>query len=713
MKNDTPHSDRAMVGQPILRREDERLIRGAGRYTADIQPDKLLHVAFVRSTMPRSTILECDVEEALDAPGVDAVFTGRDVGHLGNLSISPLIEVSGTPVYPILAEHTVAAVGQPVAAVVAASSSLASDAADYVMIDLDEAPESEDEPVTVNGRWESGDVDAAFEEADHIVSATVSHSRLAPSPMEPRAITVEFDSSDDSVTVWLSTQTPHRARLELAKILCVCETKIRVVAPDVGGAFGMKAALYPEDVLVVWAAFRLKKSVQWVASRSEEFLSATHGRGCRSQGELAVSADGRFLAVKSSMALPLGHWLPTSAVIPAWNAGRIIPSGYDIQTLKVTSIATATDTAAVGIYRGAGRPEANSLMERLVDEAAAVTGIDPLDIRLQNVIGEDQFPYRTASGYELDSGRYGEALKKLADRADYVSMKRRRDKRRAEGELVGIGLGFYVEPCGIGWESARITLHPDGRVVAATGGSSQGHGRETALAQIVADGLNVPMNTVEVRHGDTRSCPTGIGALASRSTAIGGSAMAEVCQKINRRVKNGDLSSGPVTEEINYENDGEAWGYGCYLIELSIDGETGVIEIESANCIDDVGTIINPLLVEGQIMGGFAQGIGEALLEELKYDEYGQLLTGSLTDYALPRADNIPKLSISKLVTPSPNNTLGAKGVGEAGTIGAPAAILNAAIDALRPIGVTSLEMPLTSHRIWQAINNAITQENR
>ncbi len=693
-------------GQPKLRREDERLLRGAGLYTADVCPPGLLHVAFVRSTMPRSTIVECDTCAALECDGVEAVFTGSDVHHLGDLSIAPMMDVNGTPEYPVLAYQTVAAVGQPIAAVIAQSQYMACDGVDSLFVDLEELPESEDDPVTVTGSWNAGSVDAQFSKADFIVNACVDHPRLAPSPMEPRAITVEYNASNDSATVWLSTQTPHRARLELAKILCICETRIRVVAPDVGGAFGMKAALYPEDVFVVWAAFTLKRSLQWVASRSEEFLSATHGRGCTSAGQLALSRDGTFLAVKASMDLPLGHWLPTSAVVPAWNAGRMIPTGYRIDAVESSSVGTCTDKAAVGIYRGAGRPEANCLMERLVDEAAAITGIDPIDIRLKNLVKNEDFPFTTTSGCVLDSGQYGKALQTLAEKADYAGCVKRRDQRREKGELTGVGVAFYIEPCGIGWESARVTLRPDGTVLAATGGSSQGHGRETAIAQIVADTLDLPMDTVEVVHGDTRTCPTGIGALASRSTAIGGSAIHEACLLVRKKALESS-GSEEVTAELNYKNEGEAWGYGCYLVELSVDRGTGVVTLESASCVDDIGNMVNPMLVEGQIVGGFAQGVGEALLEEVRYDEFGQLLTGSFSDYALPRADNIPELSIFKMLTPSPNNTLGAKGVGEAGTIGAPAAILNAAMDALRPLGVTTLSMPLTSQRVWEAIRDA------
>ena len=695
------------IGHAELRREDQALLRGDGRYTADVHPENTLHIVFARSTMPRSRIVECDIEGALDMPGVVAVFTGQDVQDLGTLAVAPILDLNGDVGFPILARESVAAVGQAIAAVVATSVNNGLDAIDAVLIDLEEEQEHDVEGAEFSGSWREGDVDARFQDADHIVEVAIQHPRLAPSPMEPRAATVEFDSETNAVTAWLSTQTPHRARTELAKILGIDKERIRVIAPDVGGAFGMKASLYPEDVFAVWAAFNLQRSVKWVATRNEDFLSATHGRGASCQGQLALTSDGRFLAVRASIEAPLGYWLPTSSAVPAWNAGRILPSGYRIDSIDVTTRAQTQDRTAVGIYRGAGRPEANCLMERLVDEAAAISGIDPVDLRLRNLLQEKDFPYATPTGYTLDSGRYCEALQELCEKVDYQALKAERDRRRANGDIAGLGVAFYIEPCGTGWESARVTLNQDGTVLVATGGSSQGHGRETAIAQIVSDRLDVPLNKIDVLHGDTGTCPEGIGALASRSTAIGGSAICRACDNILRRLSDDAPAEEPITEELVYEASGEAWGYGCYIVSVAIDADTGVMAIESAACIDDIGTIINPLLVEGQIMGGFAQGIGEAMLEELKYDEYGQLLTGSFTDYALPRVDDVPPLSIYKLMTPSPNNTLGAKGVGEAGTIGAPAAILNAAMDALRPLGVRDLAMPLTSEKLWRAINSA------
>jgi carbon-monoxide dehydrogenase large subunit len=698
------------IGDDVRRREDEQLLRGKGRYTADFHPADVLHIVFARSTMPRCRILECDIEAALEMDGVVGIYTGDDVKELGKPHVAKLLDLTGEADYPILARDTVAAVGQPMAAVVATSVNSGLDAIDALFIDLDDDDAPAAQTAEFSGSWQQGDVDARFAEADHVVEVSIQHPRLAPSPLEPRAITVEYDVDTDKATIWLSTQTPHRARTELARILGIDKQRIRVIAPDVGGAFGMKASLYPEDVFTTWVAFSLRRSVKWVATRNEDFLAATHGRGASTRGQLALTADGRFLALRASVEAPLGHWLPTSSAVPAWNAGRMLPSGYRIDSIDVATSARMEDRTAVGIYRGAGRPEAICLMERLVDEAAVAVDMDPLDLRLRNLLQENDFPYTMPAGYALDSGRYGEALQQLGEEIDYEALKSDRDRRRTQGELVGLGVAFYIEPCGTGWESARVTLNPDGTVLAATGGSSQGHGRETAIAQIVADRLDVPMHKIDVLHGDTGTCPNGVGALASRSTPIGGSAICLACDRILKRLErldDRDAMSEPVTEEVVYEPQDEAWGYGCYIATVVIDADTGVLTIESAACMDDIGTVINPLLVKGQIMGGYAQGIGEAMLEELRHDDDGQLLTGSFTDYAMPRADTVPPLSIHTLTTPSPNNILGAKGIGEAGTIGTPAVILNAAIDALRPLGIRDIQMPLTSEKIWRAINSA------
>lgn len=703
----------------MKRREDAALVTGRGRFVDDIRLKDPLHVAFARSTTAHGRLLHVDVSSALEFEGVIAAYAGPDVAELGGLLVNNVVATLKVPPYPILAVDRVRAVGQPVAALVARSSNAAVDACEAVVIDVEEAPalstlaDAEKgaalfhdipENIAVRDEWTLGDVDAAFAQATHVVSVDVAHPRLAPTSLEPRGIAVDYDAATDRLTVWLSTQTPHRARSDLARILNIDEIRLRVIAPDVGGAFGMKASLYPEEIFVVWAALTLKRPVRWTATRSEEFLSASHGRGGRNRGTLALASDGRFLALRAEMTCPLGHWLPNSAAIPAWNAGRILPGPYRIEAVNVSTRGVLTHTAPVGIYRGAGRPEAALLMERLVEEAARTLDLCPADIRRRNLIPAEQMPFTGPSGMCLDSGNYPEALQVFCDFAEYTALKKAVLSRRASGELVGLGLAFYVEPCGKGWESARVEMRADGTVLAATGSSTQGHGRQTAYAQIVADVFGIDPSRIEVAAGDTALCPTGIGALASRSTAIGGSALLAAARQVKAEW---DRAGIPSVAETVYENDGEAWGYGCHLALVSIDRETGALSAERISCLDDIGTVINPMLADGQVMGGIAQGVGEALLESIVYDADGQLLTGSLSDYALPRADDMPDIRLTALSTPSPNNLLGAKGVGEAGTIGAPAAILNAAIDALSPLGVCDLSMPLTSETLWRAIQDA------
>lgn len=709
------HNTRNLIGTSVLRREDARLLTGDGLYTDDVRLPDALHVAFVRADAV-GPILALDRPDDPAQIGAAAVVTAEDLGETGMLTVNAILADAQPTHFPILARSRSYAVGQPLAAVLCNSRPAAQDASESVWAEIGD---SEDGPLfkthpgnrATGAHWKSGNFEEVAARAAHLVTAKVRHPRLAPSALEPRAAAAWYDSETDSVTVWLSTQTPHRARSELGRILGVSPARIRVIAPDVGGAFGMKASLYPEDVFVVWAALHLKRSVRWTASRSEDFLSGTHGRGARTEGRLAVDADGRFLGLEARIECPLGHWLPTSAAVPAWNAGRILPGPYDVSVLDIETRAILSATAPVGIYRGAGRPEATALMERLVSAASDATGIDPIEIRRRNLLRPEQLPHESVTGRRLDSGNYPAALDRLVDASDYSNLLDAVAQRRAKGETVGLGLAFYVEPCGQGWESARVRREPDGRIVAEVGATSQGHGRETAFAQILAAQLSVPLDRITIQFGDTETTPSGIGALASRSTPIGGSAVLLAAEELLSRIHN--VPDGETVEaEVKYDVEGEAWGYGVYLAVLAIDADTGVPTLERLICVDDAGTIINPMMVEGQIRGGVAQGIGEALLERIVYSPDGQLMTGSFSDYALPRADNMPSVRIEKTETPSPANRLGAKGVGEAGTIGAPAAILNAAYDALSECGVTHLSMPLTSEKLWRTMNGLPEQQD-
>ena len=689
-----------MGASPGDRRAPIRL-RGEGQFVADVALSNPLHVSFVRSAVPQGALGDLDVADALETPGVVAVHRGCDVRHLGALSVNPVIPLPHPPAFPILAEGAVTWLGQAIAGVLAESPHAAQDGAEALWVDIEEGPSTDRAPLASKS-WRTGDPSQAFAQAAHVVEVGVRHPRLAPTPLEPRAIAVEW--AEGQLTIWLSSQTPHRARSELARILGVNAAILRVIAPDVGGAFGMKASLYPEEVFAVWAALRHKRSVRWCATRGEDFLSATHGRGLTTRGRLALAADGTFLALEARVVAPQGAWIPNSGLVPAWNAARILPGGYDIPTVDIRTEAMPDALAPMGIYRGAGRPEAACLMERLVDEAARVTGLDPVTVRARNVHGSGTLPTRTATGNLLDSGDYPAALRDGVRAADYPALIAERARKRDAGRLSGLGVAFYLEPSGEGFETARVTW-TDTAVEVASGSSSQGHGRETAYAQIASDILEVSPDDVVVVQGDTARCPAGIGAVASRGTAIGGSAVFVACERLRARHLNGEAL--PLSEEVRYENEGQAWGYGVTVIAVDVDRETGTATITSATSFDDAGCVINPAFVEGQIRGGFAQGLGEAMMEQVIYDESGQLLTGSLMDYALPRASDMPSLRIEASKHPSPLNALGAKGVGEAGTIGAPAAILNAVIDAVSPLGITQLDMPLTPCKLWTAITAA------
>lgn len=691
------------IGQAMPRREDLRLITGQGQFADDVALQDPLYLGFARSQVACGVIDSLDTDGAFDVPGVHAVHVGGEVAHLGNLSVNQVLPLTQALEFPVLVARDINSLGQPLAAVLADTRQAAQLGAEAIYADV---AEQDFIPQTIAEQsWQDGDCEAAFAQAAHVVRVRLKHPRLAPNPMETRAISVSYDDRAEAVTVWHSTQTPHRARDEIAAIIGVDPARIRVIARDVGGAFGMKGSIYPEEAFAVWAAFHHRRDVKWIASRSEDFLSATQGRGVESEGELAVDAQGNFLGLRARVTAPIGPWLPNSALITGWNAARVLPCGYRVQALDVATQLRTCPLGPMGIYRGAGRPEANVLMERLVDEAARALGRDPVELRQQNLLPSSALPHRSATGNLLDSGDYAGALDQLCQMVGYAEMVTDRDRRRAAGEIVGLGVACYVEPSGSGWESACVTLNADGTAQVVSGAAAQGHGRETALAQIAADGLGIAPDAVEVVVGDTGRIATGIGALASRATAIGGSAVLTACAQILQRRNAGQAL--PITVDLTYENQGQAWGNGAALALVAIDADTGVMSVEQVALVDDTGRIVNPAQVAGQIRGGLAQGLGEALMEAVIHDEDGQLLTGSFMDYTMPRAADMPPLTLGKMESPSPLNALGAKGVGEAGTIIAPAVVLNAAVDALRPMGVTDLQMPLTAHRLWQAMMRA------
>lgn len=704
----------------MVRREDDLLLRGAGRFVTDIAASCGLSVAFLRSPRAGMAIAGIEVEAARAAPGVRGVFTAGDLGPLGAAGVNPLVPGLCARSFSVLAEARVEAVGQPVAAVVASTRHQAEDAAELMALTL--RPDAPTPPAGYAQSWRHGELMASPASA-----IRVRHARLAPSPLEPRAAAAAWRGG--RLVVHLQTQSPHRARADLARILGIAETALQVIAPDVGGAFGARASICPEDAFVAWAAWHLRSAIAWRATRAEEMLAGPHGRGITTEGALAVDVTGRMTALLARIAAPLGHWMPFSAVVPGRNAGRILPGPYLVPAIDIAISGRTDATAPVGIYRGAGRPEAAMLMERLVDQAARARGEDPVAFRRRNLIPPDALPRETPTGTVLDSGDYPALLDRAAALFDYEGERRRQEARRRAGEIIGLGVAMYLEPCGEGWESASLTLLPDGSFVAATGSSAQGQGRETAFAQLLADALGVHPDQVAIRHGDTDVAPPGIGALASRSTGIGGSALLRAAAALRARAApivarfGLDLTAAAwrdvaracnetLTVTERFTATGEAWSSGCCMARLAIDRETGTPTIEQLVLVDDAGRIVNPMLLEGQLLGGIAQGIGEALKERLVYNRDGELLTGSLMDYALPIAADMPPVTLASLPTISPVNLVGARGVGEAGCIGVPAAIVNAAMDALAPFGVTHLDPPLTAETLWRGLHGMPPRED-
>lgn len=703
----TTESSTRRAPEGLARVEDLRLLTGRGRYVHDLREPGMLHAVFVRSSHACARIVSVDLAAARDCDGVVAVLGPEQLAGLHMPPINPLVAGADAPRRPLLAQDHVDSLGQPIALVLATSVRAGQSAADLVLVDYaaqtaqpDLAPDAH---VVCRIAHRSGS--AAPAQAAHRVQVSHRQPRVIAMSLEPRAAMARWDADAGTLTAWLGTQAPSRARADIARVLDLPPAQVRVVAPDVGGAFGAKASVSPEELVVAWAARRLRATVKWTSSRSEEFLSAPHGRGALLQGELALDSEGRFLHLQANLDFPVGAWLPFSAVVPARNAARILPGPYRVGGVDIVARAGMSNAAAVNIYRGAGRPEAALLMERLVEMAARKAGIDPVELRLRNLVPAGAMPYATPTGERFDAGDYAQALQRACARFGYAQERQEQARRRAAGELVGIGLAMYVEPCGQGWESARVTLQPDGSVLVASGSAAQGQGHETSFAAIAAQALGCASDQVRVEHGDTGSSPEGIGAMASRSMAIGGSAVAQAARAAAARRNAGEAL--PIVVDTAYTVGSEGWSYGCVVARMAIDRDTGAPAVERLVWVDDAGHIVSPQLAEGQLLGGLAQGLGQALMERIVYDASGQLLTGSLMDYAVPRAGDMPPVELESMAVPTQANLLGAKGVGEAGCIGVPAALLNAAADALAPLGERALDFPLTSERLWRAMQPA------
>ena len=755
------------IGRPLKRREDHRLLTGAGAYVDDMTPPGCAHVALLRSPHAHARITHLDVEAARRAPGVLLVATGKDVAQLGPMPVNRLMPDMRVPPHPILAETHVHAAGVPVAAVVAEDVYAAHDALDLISVDYEplpalpqpEAALARGAPLLFPGidgnrvltrALREGDATAAFASAAHIVTIKVVQQRLAAVAMEPRAVLAHFDRFSEELTMWVSCQAPFRIRAEVARLLELPESRVRVIAPDVGGGFGVKTGPYREDVLLAWLARRLGRPVKWIALRREDQITTNQARGSVCEGELALDAAGRITGLRATITSPLGSSLMNAAAGSPWNHARLLPGAYVIPACDITVSGALTTTAPVAAYRGAGRPEACFFIERLMDTAARALALDPAELRRRNFIPADRFPFRTVTGQSYDSGDYPQALDRALKAADYAGLRLRQAERRARGEIVGVGLASYVEPCALGWESGSIRVERSGKVTAITGSSAHGQGHETTFAQVVADHVGVTPDEVTVLHGDTRSGPEGFGTFGSRSVALGGGALVrgsvEVRDKGRRiaarmleaavedvvSVRGGFQVAGVPQKRVAWKDvataayagghalppgdtpgleatmyfqpEGEVWSSGAVVCAVRIEPETGRLQIEQLVWVDDAGTVINPLLAEGQLHGALAQGLGQALMEAIVYDEDGQCLTTTLMDYAIPRAADVPAVLIEKMHTPSPRNPLGAKGLGEAGCIAMPPAIVNAAVDALAPLGITHLDMPLTAPRLRAAL---------
>jgi carbon-monoxide dehydrogenase large subunit len=768
MAHSSEHQSDGYIGRPMKRREDPRLLTGTGRYVDDLVPAGCLHAVFVRSPHAHARIAHLDAGAARQAQGVVTIVIGEDMAHLPPMPVNRAIPDMKVPPHPLVAIGHVRAAGVPVVVVVAESVEAARDAAELVDVEYEPLPATvePEEALAASAPLlfpdiegnrsfrrvlRQGDPAAAFAAAAHRVSLRVAQSRIAAVPIEPRAVLAAFDTLTEELTLWVSCQAPFRIRAEVARLLGVPESRVRVIAPDVGGGFGVKSGPYREEIVLAWLAPRLKRPIKWIATRGEDMVTTTHARGAVCEGELALDAGGRILALRARVLAPLGSALMNAAAGSPWNHARLLPGAYVVPACEIEVSGALTTTTPLAAYRGAGRPEACFFIERLMDTASRVVGLDPAEIRRRNLIAADAFPFRTVTGQVYDSGDYPQALRRALDTADYPALRRVQEERRRRGELVGIGLTSYVEPCALGWESGSLKVERSGKVTAITGSSAHGQGHETTFAQVVADHLGVSPDDVSVVHGDTRSGPEGFGTFGSRSVALGGGALARVSAEVaekgrriaaklleaaaddvakvpggfqvvgvpQRRVTwtqvaaaayagGASLPAGEtpgLEATVYFDPQGEVWSFGAVVAVVSIDRETGRATVEKLVWVDDAGTVINPLLAEGQLHGSLAQGLGQILMERIVYDADGQLLTGTLMDYAVPRADDVPPVLIEKMHTPSPRNPLGAKGLGEAGCIAMPPAIVNAVVDALSPFGITHLDMPLTPERIWAALD--------
>lgn len=764
-----------MVGATVRRKEDPRLITGSSTYVDDLKIPGILHATIVRSIEPHGTITGYHTEDALAMPGVVAVYTGEDLPDLfANVATEAVGEtddgddgkIPKPPVSP-LAQSTVRYVGHPVAMVIARTRGEAVDAAELVMVDIDPLPVltdvyeamKDDAPRLYanvpnnigsrHGGHRGGDVEAAFADAKWTIKEVILSPRLNAVPMEGRAVAAQPDPVH-GLTVWTSTQAPHWNRNAIASALGLSQAKVRVIAPEVGGAFGQKIGAYYEDYLVAAAAYTLQQPVKWIETRSENMLASSHGRNQIAEVEAAMAEDGKITALRCRVLVDAGAW-PKG--LDLGNSTFIMSSGcYDIPALQYDVLSVYTNTGANGAYRGAGRPEAAFYIERIVDLLADESGLDPVDIRRHNFIQPEQFPFDTLSGLQYDSGDYDKALDKALEVVDYAELRAEQARLREEGRYIGIGLATYVEICGFGpYESSTVRVEPGGQVSIFTGISPHGQGQETTFSQMAADVIGANFEDVVVHHGDTANTPQGNGTMGSRGLAVGGAALMASLRKIQEkaiaiaasileasiedieveggmyRVKGvpdtgitlaniaalaysgglpADMDAGLETTDF-FRPSGTTFPFGTHIAVVEVFPETGEVKFLRYVSVDDCGPIMSPVLVTGQVHGGLAQGIGQAMIEQMHYANNGELLTGTLNDYAIPRAESFPLFETHHTTTPTYINEMGVKGIGEAATIGATPATANAVIDALAPWGISHVDIPLTPPNVWKAIRRA------
>jgi carbon-monoxide dehydrogenase large subunit len=778
------------IGAAVRRKEDFRFITGKGQYTDDISRPGETRAYFVRSPHAHARIKRIDTKAASAMPGVLAVLTGADLAgdKIGNLICGWMIHSKdGSPMkmapHPAIAATKACYVGDPVALVVAETLAQAKDAAEKLVVDYEVLPAVADPAKARTGpqihdgiaknviyEWHLGDAaktNAAIASAKRVTKLDLVNNRLVPNAMEPRVALADYDAGTDQLTLWNTSQNPHVARLVISAFVGMApEHKLRVIAPDVGGGFGSKIFIYPEEVACLWAARKVGRPVKWTCDRSEAFVADAHGRDHVTHAEMAFGEDGKVTALKVKTIANLGAYMSTfSSSIPTYLYATLLSGQYDIPNIYCEVDAVYTNTVPVDAYRGAGRPEATFVVERLMEVAAREMGLDPADLRKRNFIRT--FPHQTPVIMTYDAGDYQASLKKAMELADVKGFGKRKREAARHGKLRGLGYSTYIEACGIApsqavgslgagvglWESAEVRVNPTGSVEVLTGSHAHGQGHETTFAQLVSDRLGIPIENVSVVHGDTDKVQFGMGTYGSRSGAVGMSAIVKALDKVEAKAKKvaahmleaaeGDIEFKDGKFTVAGTDKAVGWGdvalnayiahkftgaelepglkegafydptnftfpAGCHICEVEVDAETGETRIVNWTAVDDFGVLINPMIVEGQVHGGIAQGVGQALLEHAVYDGDGQLVSGSFMDYAMPRAANLPSFKVDTTVTKCPSNPLGMKGCGEAGAIAAPAAVINAITDA---IGSEDIAMPATPAAVWKALQKAKMQQ--